>query len=67
MGFEIEVKFRVADLASRWRRIWPERGIAAEPTVEHHDAYLAHPARDFAQTGEAFRIQLGRGIEPDHL
>jgi adenylate cyclase, class 2 len=56
MGFEIEVKFRVADLTALAQKL-AERGIPPEPTVEHQDAYLAHPARDFAQTGEAFRIR----------
>jgi adenylate cyclase class 2 len=56
MGFEIEVKFRVADLNALALKL-AERGFEAEPTLEHHDAYLAHPARDFAQTGEAFRIR----------
>ncbi len=56
MGFEIEIKFRVADLSALAQKL-ADRGNPAEPTVEHHDAYLAHPARDFAQTGEAFRIR----------
>ena len=56
MGFEIEVKFRVADHAGLTRRLL-ERGFGAGATVEHEDAYLAHPARDFARTGEAFRIR----------
>ena len=56
MGFEIEVKFRVADHADLERRL-RERGLSPEVTVEHQDAYLAHPSRDFAQSGEAFRIR----------
>lgn len=56
MGFEIEVKFRVADHADLERRL-RERGLSPEVTVEHQDAYLAHPCRDFAETGEAFRIR----------
>src|SRR5947209_4778675 len=56
MGFEIEVKFRVADHAELERRL-AERGVATGGTAEHQDAYLAHPSRDFAQTGEAFRIR----------
>jgi adenylate cyclase, class 2 len=56
MGFEIEVKFRVADHAELERRL-SERGLSPEVTVEHQDAYLAHPSRDFAKTGEAFRIR----------
>ena len=56
MGYEIEVKFRVADHADLRRRL-EDRGLSPGATVEHQDAYLAHPSRDFAQTGEAFRIR----------
>jgi adenylate cyclase, class 2 len=56
MGFEIEVKFRVADLPALAQKL-AERGVSPAHVVEHQDAYLSHPARDFAQTGEAFRIR----------
>ena len=58
MGFEVEIKFRGVDHGDLARRL---AAIGAEvgPAVEHEDAYLAHPARDFARTGEALRI---RGI-----
>jgi adenylate cyclase class 2 len=56
MGFEIEVKFRVANLPALAEKL-AERGVSASHAVEHQDAYLAHPARDFAETGEAFRIR----------
>jgi adenylate cyclase, class 2 len=56
MGYEIEVKFRVADHADLKRRL-EARGLSPKATVEHRDAYLAHPSRDFAVTGEAFRIR----------
>jgi adenylate cyclase class 2 len=56
MGFEIEIKFRVADHVDLRRRL-AERGIEPEATVDHEDTYLAHPSRDFAVTGEAFRIR----------
>ena len=56
MGYEIEVKYRVSSLAATADKL-AARGVRAEPTVEHRDAYLAHPSRDFAQTGEAFRIR----------
>jgi adenylate cyclase class 2 len=56
MGFEIEIKFRVADHNDLRRRL-ADRGIEPEATVDHEDAYLAHPSRDFAVTGEAFRIR----------
>jgi adenylate cyclase class 2 len=56
MGYEVEIKFRVADHADLERRL-AGRGLVPEGTVEHRDAYLAHPSRDFARTGEAFRIR----------
>jgi adenylate cyclase class 2 len=56
MGFEIEIKFRVADHDALRRRL-ADRGSEPESTVDHEDAYLAHPSRDFAVTGEAFRIR----------
>jgi adenylate cyclase class 2 len=56
MGFEIEVKFRVADHAELERRL-AERGLSSGSKLEHEDVYLAHPSRDFALTGEAFRIR----------
>jgi adenylate cyclase, class 2 len=56
MGYEVEVKFRVTDHADLERRL-ADRGVVPEGTVEHRDAYLAHPSRDFARTGEAFRIR----------
>jgi adenylate cyclase class 2 len=56
MGFEVEIKFRVADHADLERRL-ADRGITPEGVVEHEDAYLAHPSRDFAKSGEAFRIR----------
>ncbi len=56
MGCEIEIKFRVADHAALEHRLLE---IGASPTdfVEQSDAYLAHPARDFARTDEALRIR----------
>jgi adenylate cyclase class 2 len=56
MGFEIEIKFRVEDHDDLERRL-VDRGIALQPPVLNEDAYLAHPSRDFAVTGEAFRIR----------
>ncbi len=56
MGFEIEIKFRVADHDDLERRL-VDRGIELRPPVRHEDAYLAHPSRDFAASGEAFRIR----------
>lgn len=56
MGFEVELKFRVVDPADLVRRIIDLGGAGLSP-VEHEDIYFAHPARDFATTGEALRIR----------
>ena len=56
MGFEVELKFRVADPLELGRRL-ADRGATVEAPVAHEDVYFAHPSRDFASTGEAFRIR----------
>ena len=56
MGFEVELKFRVADPGQLARQLADRAGAPAAP-VDHADTYFAHPSRDFAQTGEAFRIR----------
>jgi adenylate cyclase class 2 len=56
MGYEVEVKFREADHAAIERRLLAI-GAEAGEAVEQSDVYLAHPARDFAMTGEAFRLR----------
>lgn len=56
MGYEVEIKFRDADhdaIAARLRAM----GAEARAPVAQEDVYLAHPARDFAATGEAFRLR----------
>jgi adenylate cyclase class 2 len=56
MTYEVEMKFRVADLeslAEKARAI----GAAFHQTVEQEDRYLAHPSRNFAETGEALRLR----------
>jgi adenylate cyclase class 2 len=56
MGYEVEIKFHVADLANLERRL---RSLSTEPAppVAQEDTYLAHPSRDFAVTNEAFRFR----------
>ena len=56
MGFEVELKFRVADPVALGKLLADRAGVAPEP-VDHEDLYFAHPSRDFASTGEAFRIR----------
>jgi adenylate cyclase class 2 len=56
MGFEVEIKFRDADHDSIARRL-AGLGAPAGEAVAQEDVYLAHPGRDFAATGEAFRLR----------
>ena len=56
MSFEVEQKYRFPGhdaVASRLQ----ELGAVPGPTVEQEDAYLNHPARDFASTNEALRLR----------
>lgn len=54
--YEVELKFRVADLAALERRL---DALAAriDPPVGQVDRYFAHPCRDFAATDEALRLR----------
>ncbi len=56
MDFEIEVKYRAVDHDQLVQRL-AQMGAVTGEAVEHEDIYLSHPARDFAWTGEAFRIR----------
>jgi adenylate cyclase, class 2 len=54
-SFEVEQKYRVAthgDLLDKLIKLG-----TVQPTERHCDTYLQHPSRDFAQSGEAFRIR----------
>jgi adenylate cyclase class 2 len=62
MSFEVESKFRTNGHDELIRRL-VEMGAEAKPEVTQDDVYLAHPARDFAQTNEALRI---RRIGPEN-
>jgi adenylate cyclase class 2 len=56
MSYEVELKYRAghhADLAARLEALGGVRGKDAF----QEDVYLNHPARDFAQTGEALRLR----------
>lgn len=61
MGFEVELKFPVPDRAALASRLH-DRQATPDEAVDHEDRYLAHPARDFATTGEAFRVR-GEGLK----
>lgn len=56
MSFEVEVKYRSAD-HERLRSLLLEGGAGEDPPIVQEDVYLSHPARDFAQTQEAFRLR----------
>ena len=56
MGYEVEVKYRAADHDQVLRRLL-ELGATVAGSFDQEDTYLSHPARDFAQTDEAFRIR----------
>ena len=56
MSFEIEVKYRAVD-HDHLVQCLEQMGAVTGEAVDHEDIYLNHPARDFAQSGEAFRIR----------
>jgi len=56
MNFEVEVKYRAVDHDHLVQCLVRLEAVTGE-TIDHEDIYLSHPARDFAQTGEAFRIR----------
>jgi len=65
MPFEIEAKYRLSQGADSLRNKLTEHGAQAVPGFVIIDTYLRHPARDFAKTGEAFRIR--REGDRNHL
>jgi adenylate cyclase, class 2 len=56
MQWEVEQKFAVSDVGATRTKL-AELGVAFGPQVEQTDRYFNHPARDFAQTDEAFRLR----------
>jgi adenylate cyclase class 2 len=60
MQLEVEQKHRVDDAAALLARL-ESRGVTVGPAVTQVDQYLAHPARDFAQTDEALRVRTVGG------
>jgi adenylate cyclase class 2 len=56
MAFEVEIKFRTDDHEGLARRL-ASMGAEPGPAVEQEDAYLSHPSRDFAASGEALRLR----------
>ena len=56
MQYEVENKFRVAELSSLASQL-TDLGAEFRGEVEQVDVYFSHPVRDFAATDEAFRIR----------
>ena len=56
MQYEVEQKHRLEDPADFEQKL-QERGIPLGPVQHQIDSYFNHPARDFAETDEAFRIR----------
>ena len=56
MGYEVELKYRLADPAALERRL-AAQGADRGPEIRQEDIYLSHPSRDFATTHEALRIR----------
>jgi len=54
--FEVEQKFRVADLTEVRQRLVGLGAEFAEP-IDQADTYFSHPVRNFAQTDEALRLR----------
>ncbi|WP_165231773.1 class IV adenylate cyclase [Aquisphaera insulae] len=62
MSYEVEVKYRGVDHEALRQRI-TSLGATPEGTETQEDTYFNHPDRDFAGTGEAFRVR--RLVEKD--
>jgi len=56
MQWEVEQKFRAADLAAVKAKL-EKLGVRFDEPIQQADRYFNHPARDFGQTDEAFRIR----------
>lgn len=56
MRLEVEQKFPLPDPAAVWKQL-AELGLSFGPAIRQVDTYFQHPARDFRQTDEAFRLR----------
>ena len=61
MNLEVEIKAR-CESHDRFRSRLLEFGAVAGDTYEETDVYFAHPARDFAVSGEAFRVRRSGAV-----
>lgn len=55
-AFEVELKFHIPDEPAL-RAALTGLGFVSREEITQLDVYLNHPSRDFAQTGEAFRLR----------
>ena len=53
MGYEVELKYRLADHGELERRLI-ELGAERGPEISQEDIYLSHPSRDFAAMPRSF-------------
>jgi adenylate cyclase class 2 len=56
MSYEVELKFRLPDLAAFSQRL-AGLNVSISSSQTETDLYLAHPSRDFARTDEALRLR----------
>jgi adenylate cyclase class 2 len=56
MGYEVEVKYRLANL-DQFRQRLAAGNYLPQPVISQDDTYLSHPARDFALSNEALRVR----------
>ncbi|MCA9068669.1 MAG: class IV adenylate cyclase [Planctomycetaceae bacterium] len=56
MSYEVELKFPLVD-KDRLLAALKELEAQPQPEMSQSDRYFAHPARDFGETNEAFRIR----------
>ncbi|MFG0267189.1 MAG: class IV adenylate cyclase [Rhodopirellula sp. JB055] len=54
--FEIELKFRVANVSELRERLAENDAVLVSEN-ENQDTYYNHPSRDFAKSGEALRVR----------
>lgn len=59
--FEIESKYPLEDVDKFESKIIAMGGVA-KASETHADHYFNHPAKDFAETGEAFRVRMIDGV-----
>lgn len=54
---EVEAKYRLTESIAIWKTRLAGIGAQDHVEISQSDEYFAHPVRDFATTGEAFRLR----------